>query len=179
MTCQKLSMRSIVRGSCISISTVLLCWIAVLYCGIQWRFASRIGPNEIFSRERVIERADFATMVRKLSEAAWRVCKSDPSPRLLFDDGDSASPYLLTSSDHFGSCAVVRQTNVTPFSQAELDDCDVVYIREHSPSSPLELRMDSTFGGSPRIEVERWTSGDSEYGFALYRHPCAATTEKK
>jgi hypothetical protein len=53
---------------------------------------------------------------------------------------------MKTSGDRLDGCVTVRETNVTPFSNAEMGGCDVVYIREYGqPSSKhaeAALRID-------------------------------------
>jgi len=155
-----------------SVSKIALAFVAVFYCGVQWKYAASIGPHTIFASSRRAERADFADMLNELSKATRRACSANPSSRLLFDDGDSASPYLKISGDRFGGCVMVRETNVTQFSEAEIDDCDVVFVREHTPSDKIGLQPSDGRHIKPWVEMERWTSSDDQFGFALYRHPC-------
>jgi len=122
----------------------------------------------------MVDRADFADMVDELSKATQKVCSADPLSKLLFDDGDSASPYLKISGDRLAGCAMVRETNVTPFSKAEIDDCNVVFVREHTPPDKIGLQPSDGRHTRPWIETERWLSSDGQFGFALYRHSCMA-----
>jgi len=131
----------------------LLCVTAILYFAIQWKYASRIGPNRIFSASRMTDQVDFAVMIDGLSKAAHRACNSGSLNTLLFDDSESALPYIETQGDRLGGCMVIRETNVTPFSKAEMEGCNVVYIREYGPSyadqnSEAALR---TYNTLPRI----------------------------
>lgn len=155
-----------------SVSRPALALAAVLYCAIQWKYAASIGPSTIFSSSRRIERADFADMLNELSKAAHRACSANPLSKLLFDDGDSASPYMKITGDRLDGCVTIRETNVTPFSKPEMDDCNVVVIREHTPSNKSRLQIYDPFHTRPWIETERWISGDHLFGFALYRHSC-------
>jgi hypothetical protein len=171
-------LRFIAKGSSVSLSRLALVLTAILYCAAQWKYASKIGPNKIFSSSRRIERADFTGMVDQLSMATQRVCIANRLSKLLFEDGDRALPYMETSGDRLHGCVAVRHTNVTPFSRSELDDCNVIYIREYGPQDEPDLRIHNTLYTSPWTEVERWTSGDEEYGFALYRHSCPANKNR-
>jgi hypothetical protein len=100
----------------------VLCVTAILYFAIQWKYASKIGPkNKIFSASRTADQADFAVMIDGLSKAAHRACNGGSLNTLLFDDSESALPYLGTKGDRLGGCMVIRETNVTPFSKAEMD----------------------------------------------------------
>ena len=150
---------------------------AILYCAIQWKYAASIGPNKIFSSSRTMERADFADMLNGLSKATQRACSANPLSRLLFDDGDSALPYMKISGDRLSGCVTVRETNVTQFSKAEIDDCNVVFIREHAPSDKVGLQPSDGRSTRPWVDMERWTSSDGQFGFALYRHPCIANED--
>jgi hypothetical protein len=157
----------------------VLCVTAILYFAIQWQYASKIGPtNKIFSPSRTADQADFAIMIDGLSKAAHSACNGGSLNTLLFDDSDSALPYLETKGDRLGGCMVIRETNVTLFSKAEMDGCNVVFIREYEPpyaDSNVEaaLRTYNTRHTSPWILMERWVSNDNRFGFALYRHPCS------
>jgi hypothetical protein len=145
---------------------------AILYCAVQWKYAASMGPHTIFSSSRTTDRADFAGMVDRLSKAIQGACSANPSSELLFDDGDSALPYLKISDDRLSGCVTVRNTNVTPFSRLEMDDCNVVFVREHNPSDKSILQIYDTLHPRPWIETERWMSSDGRFGFALYRHEC-------
>ena len=119
----------------VSASTGVLCVTAILYFAIQWKYASRIGPNKIFSASRKADQADFAVMIDSLSNAAQRACNGGNLNTLLFDDSDSTLPYIETKGDRVGGCMVIRETLVTPFSKTEMDGCNVIYIRESVPPS--------------------------------------------
>jgi hypothetical protein len=163
----------------------VLCVTAILYFAIQWKYASRIGPNnKIFSASRTADQVDFAVMINGLSKAAHRVCNGGNLNTLLFDDSESALPYIETKGDRLGGCMVIRETLVTPFSKIEMDGCNVVYIREYGPSyadqnSEAALRTYNTLHTSPWILMERWVSNDERFGFALYRHPCIVEKNAK
>jgi hypothetical protein len=162
----------------------MLCVTAILYFAIQWKYASKIGPNKIFSASRVTDQVDFAVMIDGLSKAAHRACDRGSLDTLLFDDSDSALPYIGTEGDRLGGCVVIRETLVTPFSKSEMDGCNVVYIREYEPSdgdknSEAALRTYNTLHTSPWILMDRWVSNDERFGFALYRHPCPVEKDVK
>jgi hypothetical protein len=163
----------------------VLCVTAILYFAIQWKYASKIGPkNKIFSASRTADQADFAVMIDGLSKAAHRACNGGSLNTLLFDDSESALPYLGTKGDRLGGCMVIRETNVTPFSKAEMDGCNVVFIREYEPSyadqnTAEALRTYNTRHTSPWISMDRWVSDDRRFGFALYRHPCSVEKDPK
>jgi hypothetical protein len=155
----------------------VLCVTAILYFAIQWMYAAKIGPNKIFSASRTTDQVDFAIMIDGLSKAVHRACTRGNLNTLLFDDSESALPYIETKGDRLGRCIVIRETNVTPFSKIEMDGCNVVYIREYEPSysdqnSETALRTYNTLHTNPWILMERWVSNDERFGFALYRHPC-------
>jgi hypothetical protein len=157
---------------------------AILYFAIQWKYASRIGPNKIFSASRIADQVDFAVMIDGLSKAVHRVCNGGSLNTLLFDDSESALPYIETKGDRLGQCMVIRETRVTPFSKIEMDGCNVVYIREYGPSyadqnAEAALRTYNTLHTSPWILMDRWVSNDERFGFALYRHPCSVEKEVK
>jgi hypothetical protein len=116
-------------------------------------------------------------MLNELSKATQRACGANPSSKLLFDDGDSALPYMRISGDRLDGCATIRETNVTQFSQAEIDDCNVVFIREHTPSDKVGLQPSDGRATRQWIEMERWISSDGQFGFALYRHACMANKD--
>jgi hypothetical protein len=151
--------------------------VAILYCAIQWKYAASIGPNKIFSSSRTIDRADFADMLNGLSIATQRACSANPLSRLLFDDGDSASPYMKISGDRLSGCVTVRETNVTQFSKAEIENCNAVFIRELTPSDKVGLQPSDGRSTRPWVEMDRWMSSDGQFGFALYRHPCIANED--
>ncbi len=67
---------------------------------------------------------------------------------------------------------MIRDTNVTPFSKLEMDDCNIVFVREHNPSDKSRLQMYDASYTKPWIETDRWLSRDGQFGFALYRHLC-------
>jgi hypothetical protein len=162
----------------------VLCVTAILYFAIQWKYASRIGPNKIFSASRMTDQADFAVMIDGMSKAVHRACNGGSLNTLLFDDSESALPYIETKSDRLGRCMVIRETLVTPFSKIEMDGCNVVYIREYGPSyadqnSEAALRTYNTLHTSPWILMDRWVSDDERFGFALYRHPCSVEKDVK
>jgi hypothetical protein len=123
------------------------------------------------------ERDDFADMLNELSKATHRACSANPLSKLLFDDGDSALPYMKISGDHLDGCMTIRKTNVTPFSESEMDDCSVIVIHEYSPSDRSGLRVSNNLHTRPWIEMERWVSSDGQFGFALFRHSCVANKE--
>jgi len=151
----------------------VLCVTAILYFAIQWKYASKIGPNKIFSAFRKTDQDDFAVMIERMAEAARRACNSGKSNTLLFNDSESALPYIE-----------IRETSVTPFTRAEMEGCNVVYIREYGPaymdrSAEAALRTDDTLHSSPWILMDRWVSNDERFGFALYRHPCSVENDAK
>jgi hypothetical protein len=159
-------------------TAIALCIGAFLYFAVQWKFAPKIGPNKIFSAYRVTDQADFVVMIDSLSKAIHRTCNNGSLNTFLFDDGDSALPYLKIKGDRLDGCIMMRETNVTPFSKDEMDGCNVVYIREYEPSySKLDLaaalQTYNTLHTSPWISIDRWVSNDERFGFALYRHPCS------
>jgi hypothetical protein len=162
----------------------VLCVTAILYFAIQWKYASKIGPNKIFSASRTADQVDFAVMTDGLSKAVHRACNGGSFNTLLFDDSESALPYIETKGDRLGGCRVIRETLVTPFSKIEMDGCNVVYIREYEPSysdqnSEAALRTYNTLHTSPWILMERWVSNDERFGFALYRHSCFVEKDVK
>lgn len=116
-------------------------------------------------------------MLDELTKATRETCGVNPSSRMLFDDGDYASPYLKIADDRLYGCAIIRETNVTSFSRSELDDCDTIFIHEHSPFDRFKLQMYDTLSTKPWIETARWMSSDGQFGFALYRHSCFAPEE--
>jgi hypothetical protein len=148
------------------------------YWGAQWKYAATIGTSTIFSPRQRIERQDFGDMLDELTNATRKTCGVNPSSRMLFDDGDYASPYLKKADDRLDSCAIIRETNVTSFSRSELDDCDAIFIHEHSPFDRFKLQMYDTLSTKPWIETARWMSSDGQFGFALYRHPCFASEQR-
>lgn len=155
----------------------MLCVTAILYFAIQWKYASRIGPNEVFSASRMTDQANFAVMIDGLSKAANSACSTSSFDTLLSDDSDSALPYLELKGDRLGRCTVIRDTLVTPFSNIELSGCKVVYLREYVPSfaglsAAAVLQIHDTSDTNPWVLMDRWVSDDQRYGFALYRHPC-------
>ena len=104
---------------------------AMLYCAVQWKYAARLGSQTIFSSTRTHDRASFADMLNNLTEATGKVCNANPLSRMLFDDGDYALPYMHISNDRIGGCVMIRNTNVTPFSKLDLDDCNVIFKLTH------------------------------------------------
>lgn len=162
----------------------VLCVTAILYFAIQWKYASIIGRNRIFSASRKTDQVDFAVMIDGLSKAAQRVCNGGNLNTLLFDDSDSALPYIETKGDRVGGCTVIRETSVTPFSKSEMGGCNVVYISEYWPSYAGQnyeaaLQAYNTLHTSPWILIYRWVSNDERFGFALYRHPCSIEKDVK
>jgi len=154
---------------------------AILYFCVQWTGASTIVRNKIFDPSRDTERADFASMIRLLSDAAQRACGGHVPRKLLFADGDIVVSYLPTAHDTLGGCEIERETLATLYSMADLDECNIVYIREFSPGYPYGLAVDPHHGPRsgraeeiPWTEIGRWTSADGIYGFALYSHTCTA-----
>jgi hypothetical protein len=167
--------------------TGVLWTTAIFYFGIQWKGASTIAGNKIFSSSRETDRADFATMVNTMSEAARRVCGARGRTALLFGEGDVVVPYLKTVHDTFGGCEISREIPITFFSKSELEDCNIVFIREFSPGWPHGLAVDPHQRGVPDLrfagiswtEMERWTSSDGRFGFAFYGHRCSGEGSRK
>lgn len=162
----------------------VLCVTAILYFAIQWKYASTIGPNKIFSASRKTDQADFAVMIDSLSKAAHGVCSGGDLNTLLFNDSESALPYIQTEDDRLGGCTVIRETSVTPFLKIEMDGCNVVFVREYGPSytdpnAEAALRTDGSMSTKPWILVDHWVSNDERFGFALYRHPCSVEKDVK
>jgi hypothetical protein len=162
----------------------VLCVTAILYFAIQWKYASKIGPSKIFSASRMTDQANFAVMIDGLSKAVNWACNGSGLNTLLFDDAEDALPYIETKGDRLGECTIIRETNVTPFSNIEAEGCGVVYIREYAPSyedqnSETALRMSNTLHTSQWILMDRWVSSDQRFGFALYRHPCSMGKDVK
>jgi hypothetical protein len=160
----------------------VLCATAILYFAIQWKCASKIGPSKIFSASRKTDQADFAVMIDGLSKAVHSVCNGGNLNTVLFDDSESALPYIETNGDRLGGCMVIRETLVTPFSKIEMDGCNVVYVREYGPSygqnSEAALRTYNTLHTTAWILIDRWVSNDERFGFALYRHSCSERVVK-
>src|ERR1700733_3987816 len=74
---------------------------AIPYFVIQWKFASRIGPNKIFSASRKTDQVDFAVMIDSMSNASRRECNTGNLNTLLFNDSEIAVPYIETKGDIF------------------------------------------------------------------------------
>jgi hypothetical protein len=154
---------------------------AIVYFGVQWTGASTIAGSKIFSPSGDIDRAEFAGMVRAMSEAAHRACGAHASRKLLFADGDIVMPYLPVVHDTLDGCELEGELLITQFSKSELEDCNAVFIREVSPNYAFGFGVDSRrrgipdarVQGIPWTEVERWRSTSGMFGFALYGHPCA------
>jgi hypothetical protein len=165
--------------------TRLLYVTAILYFVIQWKFASRIGPNKIFSTSRKTDQVDFAVMIDRMSNAARRACNGGDLNTLVFNDSEMALPYIETKGDRLSGCAVIRETSVTPFSRTEIDNCNVIYLREYGPTytdrnAEAALRTDDAMHTTrPWILMDRWVSNDGRFGFALYRHPCSMENDVK
>jgi hypothetical protein len=162
----------------------VLCITAILYFAVQWKYASRIGRNKIFSVSRKTDQVDFALMIHEMSEAARRVCNRGALNTLLFNDSESSLPYIVTEGDRLGGCTVIRETSVTPFSKIEMDGCNVVFVREYGPlytdpNAEAALRTDDSMSTNPWILADRWVSNDGRFGFALYRHPCSVENDVK
>ncbi len=169
-----------------SIAVLVLSIAALLYCGIQWLGASTIGGNKIFSSSMAADREDFRKMGDAISSYAREACvstapdwqgpdKQGPDT-ILFDDEDVASPYLVDADYKVGGCKMVHETSVTLFTNAEMEDCHTVLVRELVPprSEPREHRMeiDPTRESLGWTELKRWMTNDARYGFAVYGHPC-------
>lgn len=164
-------------------SLLVLSLLAFFYFAVQWLGASTMGGCRIFSPSMRADREDFARMVNQLSSAARVYCASGKQRKILFQDGDFATPYIAGDAGPLGRCEVVRVTAVTPLTNDELDDCGNLFVRESAPLG--SYRFERGFVTDPILqaynwpELSRWTSEDGRYSFTIYLHPCAAPGDRK
>jgi hypothetical protein len=116
-------------------------------------------------------------MTSEISEAAKKYCNENRSLHFFFDDGDIVTPYLIGGRPALGGCEAIRETDVTPFTNAELARCDVLLFREFSPPTNGMRENDLVTDANHRVlewkELERWMSSDERFGFVLYGHTCS------
>jgi hypothetical protein len=164
-------------------SVLALSALAVVYFAVQWLGASTMGKCRIFSSSATADRANFATMVNQFSTAAGRDCASGSPRKILFEDEDVITPYLVGVDSALGRCEVVRLTPVTPLTEAEAEDCGNLLVTEIAPPGPRMFRYanprNPNFARHQWAEMDRWASGDERYGFIIYRHPCPVPGDRK
>lgn len=164
-------------------SLFVLSTVAILYFGVQWLAASTMGGCRIFSPSMRADRADFSNTVDRISTAARFYCASGNPRKILFQDGDVVTPYIVGDTSPLGHCEVVRVTAVTPFTETEVEECGDMFVQESLP--PRTYDFERGFWTDPVLqpynwpELYRWVSEDGRYGFAIYIHPCAAPVDRK
>ncbi len=182
-----------------SLKRLLYC-AAILYFIVEWVGASTIVGSKIFSTTRLKDRTAYEAMVASISANAQRLCGEGGARILLFDDTDSVSGYLALKrdaaghADMLGSCQVVRETQVTPFTTKQVDACDVLWVREFTPPKFGYLNGDLPSGSlattkgslfvNPVFQALDWveggqqTSADGRFKFGIYHHPCFADKDR-
>jgi hypothetical protein len=153
----------------------LLATAAVLYCLAQWSGTHRMGGSAIFSERRKTERANLNTIFQQLSAGLKQTCATGPARRVIFDDSDVLLPYVLpaTGDTSLGSCQLIRETNVTPISEASLTDCSAIRVIEYTPFM-RKLQPSLALEPPPPdrqnwTQLFRWTSPQNDIGVALFR----------
>ena len=147
---------------------ILLGLVAFGYFSLQWLASSKIAGNIIFSQSAAVDRENFSKMVKSISELARLKCGSEGVDKILFDDGDVVTPYLLGADNKLGNCEVSRETVVTPFTASEKQACNVLRIHQYSPpavENPDEYE-------STQFEIERWYSKDHRFGYQVLLSRC-------
>ena len=143
--------------------------VLVFFC-LQWVAAYKIAGNVIFSASRKADVQHFSTMISAISTSIETKCGQHKINKVLFDDRDIISPYL-TGDHQVHHCQLIRETAVTPFTDAEKADCLALHIRAISPPdvsnfSPLQ---------DQETLVEEWFSADKRFGYQMIQSLCAIT----
>lgn len=153
----------------------LLATAAVLYCLVQWTSAHRMGGSTIFSERRETERANLNSIFKQLSAGLKQTCATGPARAVIFDDSDVLLPYVLpaTGDTSIGHCQLIRETNVTPLSEASRTDCSAIRVIEYTPFM-RNLQPSLALEPPPPdrqnwTQLFRWTSPQNDLGVALFR----------
>jgi hypothetical protein len=162
----------------------LLATAAILYCLVQWIGAHRIDGSEIFSNRRDIERTNLNSIFQQLSAGLNHACATGPSRTVIFDDSDVLLPYILpaTGENSIGRCKLIRETNVTPLTEASRTDCSAIRVIEYTP---FMRKLQPSLAVDPPppdrqnwTQLFRWISPQNDLGVALFqRKGCPAAEE--
>jgi hypothetical protein len=162
----------------------LLAAAAILYCLVQWTAAHRMDGSAIFSSRRQTERANLNNIFQQLSAGLNQACATGPARTVIFDDSDVLLPYILpaTGDISIGHCQLIRETDVTPFSEASLTNCSAIRVIEYTPFM-RKLQPSLALAPPPPdrqnwTQLFRWISPQNDLGVALFqRKGCPALEE--
>ena len=148
--------------------SVQLGLIAICYFFLQWIATYNINGNVIFSRSTSIDRESFSKMKEGISAVSNLKCGKDGINKILFDDLDVISPYLTGAYNALGKCELIRETDVTPFSEKDKVNCKALRVREFSPPA---------YKSRGKIEpqevlIDQWTSNNNKFGYQITQYPC-------
>ncbi|WP_347989727.1 hypothetical protein [Methylomonas sp. AM2-LC] len=101
-------------------------------------------------------------------------CGKNGINKILFDDDDVVSPYLIGAANRLASCEPVRETVVTPFSNADKENCQMLRVRELSPPQYKSTDENS----ATEIIVDQWFSTDKRFGYQVTQYPCPNADDK-
>jgi hypothetical protein len=153
----------------------LLATAAVLYCLVQWTGAHRIEVSTIFSEQRKTERTNLKSIFEQLSAELKQTCATGPARIVIFDDDDALLPYVMpaTGDASIGRCQLIRETNVTPLSEASRTDCSAIRVIEYTPFM-RQLQPSLALEPPPPnrqnwTQLFRWTSPQNDLGVALFQ----------
>jgi hypothetical protein len=153
----------------------ILATAAILYCLVQWTGAHRMDGSAIFSNRRSSERANLNSIFKQLSAELNQTCATGPARSVIFDDSDVLLPYILPSNGDtsIGHCELIRETNVTPLSEASRTDCSAIRVIEYTPFM-RKLQPSLALEPPPPdrqnwTQVFRWISPQNDLGVALFQ----------
>jgi hypothetical protein len=153
----------------------ILATAAVLYCLVQWTGAHRMDGSAIFSEQRKTERTNLKSILEQLSTGLKQTCATGPARTVIFDDSDVLLPYILPATGHasIGHCQLIRETNVTPLSEASRTDCSSIRVIEYTPFM-RKLQPSLALEPPPPnrqnwTQLFRWVSPQNDLGVALFR----------
>jgi hypothetical protein len=153
----------------------LLATAAILYCLVQWTGARHIEGSTIFSNRRETERANLNTISEQLSADLKQTCATGPARTVIFDDSDVLLPYVLsaTGDASIGRCQLIRETNVTPLSEASRTVCSAIRVIEYTPFM-RKLQPSLALDPPPPdrqnwTQLFRWASPQNDLGVALFQ----------
>jgi hypothetical protein len=153
----------------------LLAAAAILFCLVQWTGAHRMEGSAIFSGRRETERANLNSIFKQLSAGLNQTCATGPPRTVIFDDSDVLLPYILPANRDasIGHCKLIRETNVTPLSEASRTDCSAIRVIEYTPFMH-KLQPSLALDPPPPdrqnwTQLFRWISPQNDLGVALFR----------
>jgi hypothetical protein len=153
----------------------LLTAAAIIFLLVQWTGTHRMDGSTIFSDRRETERANLNSIFEQLSAGLKQTCATGRARRVIFDDSDVLLPYILPANNDgtIGRCQLIRETNVTPLSEASRTDCSAIRVIEYTPFM-RKLQPSLALEPPPPDrqnwnQLYRWTSPQNDLGVALFQ----------